>query len=294
MTAATCADILALSRAGHRHAWTVRDAMTYAHAIGLGRDPFDAVERRYVWSRPGPVPVVPGFAFSQAVHDLIYPYIDVPKMVQLEQQVVLHQPLPAAAEVEAEHRVIGVEDKGAAKGLVLRVASRVRTQDGAPLYDVLNVHYARGDGGKAQDGSLQRLERPWDDFTMPAARPRPDRAPDLVRSTVTQPNQALLYHLVGDRNDVHGDPELARRLGFAGPILHGACSLGIACREILAGLCGYDAARIAALGTSYTAVGYPGEELVTDLWVEGSEVWFRTRAPARGAVVLDRGTARLR
>ena len=114
-------------------------------------------------------------------------------------------------------------------------------------------------------------------------QPRP-----LAAGTV-MPWQALLYRLTGDRNVIHGDPEIARQMGFKGPILHGSATLGIACREVLAGVCDYDPARMKSFGTRFTAVVYPGDRIETDIWVDATHVRFRCRVPERNAVVLDHG-----
>ena len=65
--------------------------------------------------------------------------------------------------------------------------------------------------------------------------------------------------------------------------------MAIACREILAGVCGYDHTRMKTFGTRFTSVVYPGERIDTDIWVEGSMVSFRCRVAERGVVVLDHG-----
>ncbi len=92
---------------------------------------------------------------------------------------------------------------------------------------------------------------------------------------------------------IHVDPAIARAMGFPGPILHGSCTLGIACREVLAGVCGHDAARVRAFGTRFTAVVFPGERIDTEIWVDGAQVSFRCRVPERDAVVLDHGRCTL-
>ena len=221
---------------------------------------------------------VPSQAVAVARHNLIYDIgLDVPKMLQGEQKLTLHQPLPAA-KVLADHRVCEVVDRGPAKGLLIQTETRVRLQDGTPLFDVHNLHFARADGGIGSPATLPNTTQP-----MPA------RAPDLVRVTHTLPWQALLYRLTGDRNVIHADPDIARQMGFNGPILHGSATLGIACREVLAGVCDYDPARMKSLGTRFTAVVYPGDRIETDIWVDANQVRFRCRVPERNALVLDHG-----
>jgi acyl dehydratase len=178
--------------------------------------------------------------------------------------------------------VVAVYDKGAAKGAMVETESKVRTTDGEPLFDLYNLYFCRGDGGVGSSGGPQR-----------PAHPMPQRAPEIVRIAATQPRQPLLYRLTGDRNVIHADPAIARQMGLERPILHGSCTLGIACREVLAAVCGYDNTRIKTFGTRFTSLVYPGETIETQIWVDGDMVSFRCRAVERNAVVLDHGQCRI-
>lgn len=273
-------DFLMAQRASDvAHGYTERDSMLYSLAVGMGRDPFDTRELDYVYERRGTLRPVPSLAVTVARHNLIYEIgLNVPRMLHGEQKLTLHRPLPPAAEVLADHRVVEVYDKGPAKGLLIETDTQVRLKDGTALFGVYNLYVARGDGGIGDSGRQPR-----------AVQPMPDRAPDLVRVTQTLPWQALLYRLTGDRNVIHADPDIARQMGFRGPILHGSGTMGIACREVLAAVCGYDAARMRSFGTRFTAVVYPGDRIETDIWVDGPRVRFRCRVPERDAVVLDHG-----
>jgi acyl dehydratase len=111
----------------------------------------------------------------------------------------------------------------------------------------------------------------------------------LVHVTETRADQALLYRLNGDRNPLHAEPEFAKRAGFPAPILHGLCSYGIACRAVLASVCGYDPARIKSFDVRCTSPVFPGETLHTDIWVDGQIVSFRSRVEARGITSLSNG-----
>ncbi len=265
-------------------AYAEHSTMLYALAIGMGHDPFDETELEYVYERRGTLRAVPSQALTVARHNLIYECgLVVEKMLHGEQVLTLHQPLPPAAQIVADHQVRNVFDKGPAKGILIETESRVRLKSGAPLFDIHNLYFARGDGGM---GSSPGEQRP--------PYPMPTRAPDLVRSSQTEARQALVYRLTGDTNVIHGDPKIARAMGFTGPILHGSGTLGIACREVLAGVCNYDNTRMRSLGTRFTSVVYPGERIETDIWVDGDQVSFRCRVPERGhAVVLDHGQCRL-
>lgn len=265
------------------YSYTERDTMLYGVAIGMGQDPFDEPELDYVYERRGTLRAVPSQAITVARHNLIFEIgMNVEKFLHGEQKLILHRPFPTSGELLAHHRVLSVTDKGVEKGLLIETESKIRLSDGTPLFDINNLYFARGDGGIGSAGSRHQ-----------PVHSMPQRAPDLVRVTQTEPRQALLYRLTGDRNVIHGDPAIARQMGFKGPILHGSCTLALACREILVTVCEHDNTRMKTLGTRFTNPVYPGERLETDIWIDGDHVSFRTRAPERGVVVLDHGNCEI-
>jgi acyl dehydratase len=151
---------------------------------------------------------------------------------------------------------------------------------GAPLATIRITSFLRANGGFGGDSSG-------------AARPHtlPERAPDLSVTIGTTREQALLYRLSGDHNPIHIDHEVAARAGFPGPILHGLCTYGIACRAVLRGICDDDPLRLRRFDARFSSPVYPGDEIVTDIWRDGELVSFRSRVPAREALVLNNGMA---
>jgi acyl dehydratase len=89
---------------------------------------------------------------------------------------------------------------------------------------------------------------------------------------------------------------VARAAGFERPILHGMCSYGIAGWALVEALCGGDASRLTRLDLRFAHPVFPGETLVTEIWLTGPGcAALRVRAPARAEakrqVVLDHGVA---
>ncbi len=116
----------------------------------------------------------------------------------------------------------------------------------------------------------------------------PDTIPDASVSLVIPPNLALLYRMSGDLNPLHADPAVASAAGFRAPILHGLSSFGLALRAALEGL-DIAPAALTGAGVRFTGPVYPGETIATEIWRQAGRLAFRSRIPARDALVLDHG-----
>lgn len=270
---------MATRAAGVAHAWDERDTMLYALGVGFGRDPLDEAELAFVLET-GRLRTVPTMAAvltpGAFLADCGWDYT---RVLHGEQRLVLHRPLPSAGEVAVGFRVREAWDKGKDKGAVIVTETEGRlAPGGGALFTLGSTLLARGDGG---------FGGPRGSGPKPHAVPQ--REPDMRSEQRTRADQALLYRLSGDRNPLHADPALARRVGFERPILHGLCTYGIACRAILATVCGYDYTLVTGFDARFSAPVYPGETVVTDLWQDGNVVSFRCRAAERDALVIDNG-----
>ena len=275
--------LLGLSARDVPFAYTEKDTLLYAVSIGMGRDPTDPDELAFLYEKL-PLRVMPTQAITVSRQTLIWNIgLHVEKFLQGENQLTLYRPMPLEARLLADFRVVEVYDKGD-KGCLLEIETQTRLADtGEKLFRLGSIIFARGDVGIG--GTTRKA---------PSPHPMPARAADIVRRSQTRPEQALLYRLTGDRNLVHVDPKVARAAGFPRPILHGACTYAIACREILASVCSYDPDRIESFDVRYTNVVMPGETVETHIWVDGPVVSFRCLVPERGVVVIDHGRCGLR
>jgi acyl dehydratase len=271
--------LMGLKRDGDRFAYTDRETMLYALGIGMGRDPLDEQELAYVFEQPG-LKTVPTMAAVLARVPLLKDCgWDYSKVLHGEQKLELHRTLPPEGELIARSRVTAAYDKGPGKGAVILTETEVRLASGdQPLFTQRSTTFARGDGGFGGPAG-----------SGPAPHPIPERKPDQTVTLETRKDQALLYRLNGDRNPLHADPALAKRVGFPMPILHGLCTYGTACRAILKSVAAYDHTRIRGFDVRFSAPVYPGESIATDLWVDGNVVSFRCRVPERDAVVINNG-----
>lgn len=258
-----------------------RDAVLYALSIGLGQDPMDARQLDFVDGHrdlkavPSMAVVLghPGFWLGDPRTG-----VDAVRLVHGEQEIVWHRPIPPEGEVVGRTRATGLVDKGPGRGALLYVEKQVVDAGSLEVLATTSATiFLRGDGG---------FGGPSGPVREPA--PVPAGAPDLAVDLPTRPEQALYYRLNGDENPLHADPAVAARAGFARPILHGLCTLGIACHAVLRELCGYDPARLRAMRLRFSAPVYPGETIRTEIWRDGS---FRARAVERDVVVISNGHA---
>lgn len=271
--------LMALKRDGDRFRYGDRETMLYALGIGMGRDPLDEQELAYVFEQPG-LKTVPSMASVLArvplLKDCGYDYS---RVLHGEQKLTLHRALPPEGELVARSRVVAAYDKGPGKGAVILTETEVRlASDDQPLFTQQSTTFARGDGGFGGPAG-----------SGPAPHPIPERAPDQSVTLETRKDQALLYRLNGDRNPLHADPALAKRVGFPVPILHGLCTYGTACRAILKSVAAYDHTRIRGFDVRFSAPVYPGESIATDIWLDARVVSFRCRVPERDVVVINNG-----
>ncbi|MCY4239507.1 MAG: MaoC/PaaZ C-terminal domain-containing protein [Rhodospirillaceae bacterium] len=264
--------------------YTEKDSILYALGCGLGADPMDEDQLRFVFEEPE-LRALPSMAVVLAAPGFWARHpdagIDWVKILHGEQAMEIHRPLPAAAKVAATTKVTDIVDKGRGKGALLfskRIVTNVDT--GEALATLRSTIFARGDGGCG--GTMDKVPKP---YTLP------ERAPDVTCDLPTALNAALIYRLSGDLNPLHASPSVAKAAGFEQPILHGLCTWGIAGHAILKTCCDYDPAQLHSMALRFSAPVYPGDTIRTEMWRDGNVVSFRARALERDVVVLNNGRA---
>lgn len=277
-------DLMQMTATDIESGYGERETMLYALGIGFMRDPLNADELNFVYENK--LRTVPAMAtvIGWGVRSvLLRSGINFLMVVHGEQRLTMHKPLPPAAEVLADERVLGAFDKGKEKGAVILTERVIREKhSGDKLCTLVNTTFARGDGG---------FGGPKDEAPEPHAIPT--RAPDLVHDCDTRPDQAFLYALSGDRNPLHRDVNVAKFAGFPRPILHGLCTYGTVCRALISTVCNYDATRILSFDARFSAPVFPGETIATEIWVDGSVASFRSKVKERDLVVINNGKCTL-
>lgn len=261
---------------------TARDASLYALGIGLGDDPLDTEQLKYIYEKHTGFRAVPTQPVTMGFFRwVLMPEfgIDVTRVVHGAERLTIHGPIPTEGRILAKLRILGIEDKGEGRGALVSSRRDIRLEgQTAPFATVETTTFCRGDGGCGSTGPTQRLT------TL-----LPERAPD-TRINVTIPgNAALIYRLSGDENPLHIDPEYAKRAGFPKPILHGLCTFAAVARTIWRDP-GHEN-RIGQIGCRFSGVVFPGDTLAVDLWASPEKVRFRASVGKR--LVVDQGCAKL-
>ena len=277
-------ELLAVAVEDQPVSYTDASSMLYALGIGLGADPADGKELPYVYEVPSQK-TVPTLATVLLRDDLLAGCgFDDGQVFHVALKLDLYRPLPAAAQLLANRRVLAVQDLGDGRGARIVVRSEVRlARSEAALFSLASTLLAPGEGGFGG--------APPSDAVVPQALPKRD--PDLSCDIVTRPDQALLFRISSGRGALHVEAGAARAAGFERPVLQSRCVAGLACRAILETICEYDHTLITGFAAQFAAPVYPGETLTTDMWQDRNIVSFRSSVKARNSVVLTHGRCTL-
>jgi len=262
-----------------------RECILYALGIGLGMNPVDPGELKFVYERANleafPTMAVvlgwPGRMTDPAFG------VDEKLVVAGDLKVVLHRPLAPQAQLVSRPRIREVIDKGPGNAAIILNTRDLTAKDGTLVATVDSSTFARKHGGFG--GRVTET---------PPPPPVPQTPPQIVCDLPTPTNLALLYRLTGDENPLHADPERAKVAGFDRPILHGAASFGIAAHAVLRSVADYRPERLASIEARFSKPVFPGETIRTEIWPQGERIAFQCRVVARDAIVLSNGLATLR
>jgi acyl dehydratase len=268
-----------------RQSYSKRDTMLYALGLGLGADPMDGEQLRFVYERE--LAALPTMAVVLGGPGMWVrePRIkaDWKRVLHGEQGLTLFRPLPVEGTVIGRTRLTGVIDRGAEKGaFVFTERDVIDASSGERIALLQSTSVLRGDGGFGGPAG-----------PTPETHALPSRAPDLSVAIQTLPQSALIYRLSGDMNPLHADPEIAAAAGFPRPILHGLCTFGVAGHALLKSCCNYRPERLSSMRVRFSAPAFPGETIRTEIWREGATISFRARVVERDVIVLNNGRAEL-
>jgi acyl dehydratase len=268
-------DVVGLEGKPTEYSWTDKDVMLYA--CGVGARPYDEVDFLFEGKGPKALPtyaVIPGMAGMGVIGAV---EVNPVMILHGEERIELHKPLPPSATVTLQGKITEVWDKGSAAVLGVETTATLQGEDLFTAKASIFVRGAGGFGGERGPSTKGRNEPP-------------DRAPDHVVEDETRIEQAAIYRLSGDYNPLHIDPDFAKMGGFDTPILHGLCTYGFVGRAILKTVCGSDPANFKSFETRFADVVYPGDTIITKLWVDGNEAIVQAETQ-KGNVVLAQAKA---
>jgi acyl dehydratase len=255
--------------------YTWKDVVLYALGVGAGFS-----ELAYCYEKQ--LKVIPSFSIAMIFDFLsqvaIASGVNLAGILHGEQELRFHHPIPPEGTLVTRGKILDYIDKGRDKGALIVAASDTFGADGINLFTSIATIFGRLDGGFG--GRNQKKTPPQ----------FPDRRPDRVMEDAPSPNQPLIYRLSGDTFDLHVDPEFARRVGFEGPIMHGLCTHGFACRALIAALVPGRPEQVRRLACRFSNPLYPGVPIRTQIWktADGKALW-RTINAQSGQVVIDNG-----
>lgn len=124
--------------------YTKNDSIFYALSIGIGMDPMDAGQLKYVYERD--LEAFPAMASSLGwmgrLTDPEYG-IDARMVVASDLGVELHAPLPVEGELVSRPRVRGIVDKGAGNAAIVQFERGLYDASGTKLATIRNSILAR-------------------------------------------------------------------------------------------------------------------------------------------------------
>ena len=275
-------EIMSLEEKNLELSYSQRDSIIYSLGIGLGKDPMDTTELKYVYENG--LIAFPSMAtnFQYKSPLLLKAKLNMLMVVHGEQGITLHQPMPSNADVFLDTRVINCFDRGESKGAIIETETKVRLKkDDSSLCTLISKTFARGDGGFGGED-------------VPASIPvELNDTPDIIHEVTTTEDQALIFRLSGDSNPLHSDPNFAKMAGYPKPILHGLCSYGVACRSIVEALCEKDSKKLKKFNVRFSSPVFPGETIVTEMWKKDDGIHFQSKVKERDKVVLKNGVCEI-
>jgi len=268
-----------------RLTYNQRDLIIYALGIGC-------TDLKYVYELDGdftPFPTFPitlsfkgdatdvvSFPNEYMMNGAAMPGLDGTKVVlDGERYIEMIQPLdPEGGELFSQQKLTGVFKRGS--GASVETETRIVDKDGNLFYKIISGAFMVGAKGFKDAGkSSNEVVNP------------PKRAPDKEVEMPTDAFQTHTYRLSGDYNPLHIDPDFAQSSGFAKPILHGLCSLGITARAALAAYGDNDPANFKALNCRFSSPVLPGQTLVVSMWKEGNRVVLQSKVKETGKVCIN-------
>lgn len=240
----------------------------------------------------GPAPVAPPMFHVAPLRPLLHTLatdpelgLDYLRLVHGEHGMTFHRLLRPGDRLRTSAELASLEDKPSGRVASFTLRGEV---DGQAVFTGSTTFFIRAPAAPGAAPAKKAGE--------------PELDPGPAQLEVDQPvaaDQAVRYAAAsGDRNPIHLDPDVARAAGLPGPILHGLCTLAFAQRDLVAGACAGDPARLASLAVRWVKPVALGDTLRMSAWahpvVGGMRPWSFVTRDGQGQLVLARGRATVR
>lgn len=212
---------------------------------------------------------------------------DVLRLVHGEQDMRFHRALRPGDRVQAHARVEAIEDKSTGQLLVLE---QWLVCEGEMVTESTSGLFVRAPSGGVGERAKKAAARSGEGDE--SAR-REVIWESSYRIAEDQP--ARYAEASGDHNPIHLDPEVAKRAGLPGVILHGMCTMAVAGNAIIEGVLGGDSRGLKRLKVRFARPVLPGQVVTTRVWEQEGEAGGRVlgfeAVNEQGVAVLKRGLA---
>jgi acyl dehydratase len=259
-----------------RRPYDWKDIVLYALGVGAGVE-----DLGYCYEKN--LKVIPTFGAAMTF-EIVWRlaalcHLDVAGVLHGEHEMVFYDPTPLDGTLITEGLLTDCYDKGRERGAVVVAELNTRHSNGRKLFTSRATMFARRDGGFGGSDAPKKKS--------PQFPGRPADAELLAEPPASQP---LVYRLSGDTFPLHVDAEFAKSAGFERPIMHGLCTLGFACRALIARLSPGEPEIVRRINCRFKSPLYAGIPIKTLIWelAKGRALWRVVRA-SDGVVVIDNG-----
>jgi acyl dehydratase len=280
---------LALEKLGTRYeSRTATIDAERARAYAAATNDTNPVYASGAWAPPVFAVVPTWDAMMVALHDVV-PAADQVAMLHAEQDMHFYRPLVPGTTLVTSAEAYGLRTSRMGTRFTMRVTS-TDAGDGGLVVEQFATMLIRDAGEPSEGGAAPP------DHAFPAAA-KAAKAAEVA--TTVDLDQALRYaEASGDRNPIHVDDEAARAVGLPGVILHGMCTMALCGRAVVDTVAGGDPSRLRRLAVRFYRPVFPGNDLVTSIFVAGDagaggHDAYAFEASSAGKVVVRDGRAEL-
>lgn len=169
-----------------------------------------------------------------------------------------------------------------ATGEVIEMRLETKDADGVAL-ETVSTMFIRSETPPPKDGAKEQKKAP---------EPAPARRVVLQGREVVAADQSVRYaQASGDHNPIHTNPEVAKKAGLPGIILHGLCSMAFCQKAIVNQLAGGDPSRLKRLKVRFAKPVLMGQALDIEGWRDDAKAPLGFEMRVGQDVVIKDGLA---